>query len=106
MIGFNRRFSPLAQRMKEVIDRSKIPFSMIYTCNAGEMPHEHWLHNSEIGGGRIIGEACHFIDLARYFASSPIKSINGVYMPESGDEKEKRYCNYFHFVRERVYSFN
>ena len=69
MTGFNRRFSPLVKKMKSITDRSNIPFSMIYTCNAGYIPDENWLQNSEIGGGRVIGEACHFVDMARFMAA-------------------------------------
>lgn len=75
MIGFNRRYSPLMQKMKSLISRSSAPISMIYTCNAGHIPADNWTQNSELGGGRIIGEACHFIDIARFLASSPINGI-------------------------------
>ena len=88
MTGFNRRFSPLVKKMKSIIDRSNIPFSMIYTCNAGYIPDENWLQNSEIGGGRVIGEACHFVDMARFMAGSRIKSVQAVSMSKSELEND------------------
>ena len=75
MVGFNRRFSPHAQKMKALIDPIKAPKSFIITVNAGYIAPEHWTQDKKIGGGRIIGEACHFIDLMCYFANSKIISI-------------------------------
>jgi predicted dehydrogenase/threonine dehydrogenase-like Zn-dependent dehydrogenase len=71
-VGFNRRFAPHIQKMKELLAPEKHPLSMIMTVNAGMIPEDHWLQNSETGGGRIIGEACHFIDLLRFLAGSRI----------------------------------
>jgi len=87
LIGFNRRFSPLVKKIKSIVERSKTPISIIYTCNAGEIPGDHWIQNPEVGGGRIIGEACHFIDIARFIADSPIKSSKVVSLenPEGSD---------------------
>src|SRR6185312_11826901 len=51
---------------------------LVYTCNAGAIPPEHWTQREESGGGRIVGEACHFIDLARHLAGSPIRNISAV----------------------------
>lgn len=82
MIGFNRRFSPLTQKMKSLVSRSSTPFSMVYTCNAGAIPADVWLQDPELGGGRIIGEACHFIDIARFMADSPIKNIQAAAMKQ------------------------
>ncbi|MCC6148059.1 MAG: bi-domain-containing oxidoreductase [Anaerolineaceae bacterium] len=61
-VGFNRRFSPLSTRLKEIIGRSPEPINIHYRVNAGFLPKDHWLHDPQKGGGRIIGEACHFID--------------------------------------------
>jgi predicted dehydrogenase len=72
MVGFNRRFSPLVQAMKQKMKAMAAPASMIMTVNAGQIPIEHWTQEKKIGGGRIIGEACHFIDLLRYLAGSPL----------------------------------
>lgn len=72
MVGFNRRFSPLAQRMRELLASLPGPFAMVATVNAGAVPPEHWVHDLEAGGGRILGEACHFVDLLRFLAGKPI----------------------------------
>jgi predicted dehydrogenase len=78
MVGFNRRFSPLVLRMRDEISKRRVPFALVYTCNAGAIPPEHWTQREESGGGRIVGEACHFIDLARHLAGSPIQNISAV----------------------------
>ena len=73
-VGFNRRFSPHIQQIK-----SKLPESaqknMIATMNAGNIPSDVWVHDMQVGGGRIIGEACHYIDLLVYLSGSKVKSI-------------------------------
>jgi predicted dehydrogenase/threonine dehydrogenase-like Zn-dependent dehydrogenase len=71
MIGFNRRFAPLAMRMKELLGAVREPKSFIVTVNAGAAPAGHWTVESA-GGGRVVGEACHFIDLLRFLAGCPI----------------------------------
>lgn len=75
MVGFNRRFSPQIQKMKALLAPIKEPKSFIMTMNAGNIPADHWTQDNSIGGGRIIGEACHFIDLMRYLADTEIVSI-------------------------------
>lgn len=75
MVGFNRRFSPQVQKMKALLQVMREPKSFIMTMNAGAIPANHWTQDNAIGGGRIIGEACHFIDLMRFLAGSPIVSI-------------------------------
>lgn len=75
MVGFNRRFSPLVQKMRILLEPLKEPKSFIMTINAGAIPADHWTQDNGVGGGRIIGEACHFIDLMRYLTSSKIVSI-------------------------------
>lgn len=72
MVGFNRRFAPQVIKMKRLLDTIDQPKSVIITVNAGEIPPEHWTQDPAVGGGRIIGEACHFIDLARHLVGSPI----------------------------------
>ena len=75
MVGFNRRFSPQIQKMKELLAPIKEPKSFIMTMNAGSIPADHWTQDNNVGGGRIIGEACHFVDLMRYLADSEIVSL-------------------------------
>ena len=72
-VGFNRRFSPFAEKLKKLVGDG--PKNIIANMNAGFIPPEVWVHDLEIGGGRIIGEACHFIDLCSYFAGSKVVSV-------------------------------
>ena len=80
MVGYNRRFSPHIQKIKNLLDAKTSPKTFIMTMNAGEIPKDHWTQDAEIGGGRIIGEACHYIDLMRFLAGSKIKSFYAVKM--------------------------
>jgi predicted dehydrogenase/threonine dehydrogenase-like Zn-dependent dehydrogenase len=74
-VGFNRRFAPLAIKMKELLGMSDAPINIIANMNAGAIPANLWVHDIEIGGGRIIGEACHFIDVCSYLAGSLVKAV-------------------------------
>lgn len=78
MVGFNRRFAPHVQTMKLLLEAESAPKSFIMTVNAGFIPEDHWTQNSAIGGGRLVGEACHFIDLLRYLSGSQIQSWNAI----------------------------
>jgi polar amino acid transport system substrate-binding protein len=70
MVGFNRRFSPLAVKANEVFRNRQSPLSIVYRVNAGRIPREHWTQDRAEGGGRIIGEVCHFIDLMQFFTGA------------------------------------
>ena len=72
MVGFNRRFAPHVVRMKQLLAGIDEPKSFIMTVNAGKIPQDHWTQDPKIGGGRIVGEACHFIDLLRHLAGTEI----------------------------------
>lgn len=72
MVGFNRRFAPHIIKIKSLLSMISEPKSFVMTVNAGGIDAGHWTQDAEIGGGRIIGEACHFIDLLRHLAESPI----------------------------------
>lgn len=72
MVGFNRRYAPQVQKMKQLLGGVTGPKAFIMTVNAGAIPADHWTQDPDAGGGRIIGEACHFIDLLRFLAASPI----------------------------------
>ncbi|MBK8761717.1 MAG: bi-domain-containing oxidoreductase [Sulfuritalea sp.] len=72
MVGFNRRFAPQVQRVKRLLAGAGGPKAFVMTVNAGAIPAEHWTQDREIGGGRVVGEACHFIDLLRFLAGAPI----------------------------------
>ncbi len=84
MVGFNRRFSSLTQLLKKDLMKINSPKAFSFTCNAGYLDKDHWTNDFEVGGGRLIGEACHFLDLIRYLAESKIKNLNIVF---SKDEK-------------------
>jgi polar amino acid transport system substrate-binding protein len=71
MVGFNRRFSPLAQRAREFFSKRDTPLSIVYRVNAGRIAKEHWTQNADEGGGRIVGEVCHFIDLMQFMTGAP-----------------------------------
>lgn len=76
MVGFNRRFSPLTLDLKKHIDKIKSSKVFIMTVNAGAIPSKHWTQDLSIGGGRLVGEGCHFIDLLRFLAGSSIKDAS------------------------------
>lgn len=74
MVGFNRRFAPLVEEMRNHVS-GRGPLLMTYRVNAGRLPADHWLRDPVEGGGRILGEVCHFVDLLGYLAGSPPRSI-------------------------------
>ena len=80
MVGFNRRYAPHVVKVKQLLSRQSSPVSMVMTVNAGFIPADHWVHDPVMGGGRIIGEACHFIDLLRHLAGASIESVNAMAM--------------------------
>ena len=83
MVGFNRRFAPLILRLKQELSRLQGPKAFVYTCNAGAISADHWTQDPAIGGGRMLGEACHFVDLLRYLANSPIESMSQISAADS-----------------------
>ena len=75
MVGFNRRFAPLVVEAKKVFAGHAGPLSMIYRVNAGAIPSDHWTQDPEEGGGRVIGEVCHFVDLLQFLCGSKPESV-------------------------------
>ena len=78
LVGFNRRFSPMAQKMKALLGglhSGDVPMNVVATVNAGAMPVNSWVHDRAIGGGRILGEACHFVDLITFLTGSRVVSV-------------------------------
>jgi predicted dehydrogenase/threonine dehydrogenase-like Zn-dependent dehydrogenase len=73
MVGFNRRFAPLAVKLKSLIGEG--PKNIVATMNAGHIPTSHWVHDLAVGGGRIVGEACHYIDLCTFMAGSEVVAV-------------------------------
>lgn len=90
MVGFNRRFAPHVVRMKALLAGIREPKSLMVTVNAGAIPRTHWTQDARVGGGRIIGEACHFVDLLRYLVGHSIvdaslRPLGGGNMPIEDD---------------------
>ena len=80
VVGFNRRFAPHVVRIAELLRRVGEPKAFVMTVNAGAIPAAHWTQDAHVGGGRIVGEACHFIDLLRFLAAAPIAAHSAVAM--------------------------
>jgi predicted dehydrogenase/threonine dehydrogenase-like Zn-dependent dehydrogenase len=90
-VGFNRRFAPMARRLREALgDRG--PLLISYRVNAGRLPRTHWLHDPEIGGGRIVGEACHFVDFASFLANSAPAQAKAVAVSGGSEYPEDNVC--------------
>ncbi|GAK57147.1 oxidoreductase domain protein [Candidatus Vecturithrix granuli] len=86
MVGFNRRFAPHIVKLKTLLSTIYEPKSFILTVNAGSLPPEHWNHDPHIGGGRILGEACHFIDLLRFLAGHHFGHYSLIRLNKKGEE--------------------
>jgi predicted dehydrogenase/threonine dehydrogenase-like Zn-dependent dehydrogenase len=84
-VGFNRRFSPLGQQMKAFLQVSDQPMMLYYRVNAGLLPSTHWLHDPARGGGRLLGEGCHFIDFLTYLVGDSPIAIDVHVLPAQGD---------------------
>jgi predicted dehydrogenase/threonine dehydrogenase-like Zn-dependent dehydrogenase len=83
VVGFNRRFAPQIARIKALLESVHEPVSFAMTVNAGAIPADHWTQAPDLGGGRLLGEGCHFVDLLRYLAASPITSHRVIYMDKA-----------------------
>lgn len=90
MVGFNRRFSPHTVKIRELLACRSGPLCMNVTVNAGEIPAHHWTQDPERGGGRVIGEACHFIDVLSCIADSPIRSVSAIMVGEGPAVREDK----------------
>jgi len=84
MVGFNRRFASLAVQMKAFLEKSAEPLAAHYRINAGYIPPEHWVHDLAQGGGRILGEACHFIDFITWLVGAAPSSVRAQALPDLG----------------------
>jgi len=80
MVGFNRRFAPQIKKIKALLENTPVPKSFIMTVNAGAVPGDSWTQDRAVGGGRIIGEGCHFVDLLRFLAAAPITKVQAMRM--------------------------
>jgi len=84
LVGFNRRFSDMAVNAREFLAASAAPKMMLYRVNAGYLPADHWYHDPEQGGGRLLGEACHFLDFFHFLAGAPPVRVQGSAMDNAG----------------------
>ncbi len=75
MVGFNRRFAPMITQMRAFLATTREPLALHYRINAGYLPPDHWMNDREQGGGRVLGEVCHFIDLLMFLAGSPVVEV-------------------------------
>ena len=87
MVGFNRRFSPLARMLEAFLEGRTEPLHAHYRVNAGRLPLDHWAQDP-LHGGRIIGEACHFLDLITFLVGSPPNSVTGHSLPDQGKYRQ------------------
>ena len=83
-VGFNRRFAPLAQQLAGFLENRSEALYAHYRINAGYIPLSHWTHDPEQGGGRIIGEGCHFIDFITFLVGAAPVSVSAVALPDGG----------------------
>ncbi len=90
MVGFNRRFSSHTVKIRELLAGRVEPLCMTLTVNAGFIPPEHWTQDPQRGGGRIIGEGCHFIDLLSHLAGSPVTSVSATMVGGNGPIREDK----------------
>jgi len=97
MTGFNRRFSPLAQSLKSSIIHRQSSMYLHYRVNAGYIPLNHWTQDESLGGGRIIGEACHFIDMLTFLVGAPPVSVTAHALPNHGKYRDDNVSMTFTF---------
>jgi len=87
-VGYNRRFAPLAESLQSQISSLQSPLHVHYRVNAGYIPPDHWTQDPNIGGGRIIGEACHFVDFITFLVGAPPVSVSAHALPDGGKYRE------------------
>ncbi|MEK6289606.1 MAG: bi-domain-containing oxidoreductase [Acidobacteriota bacterium] len=83
MVGYNRRFAPIAREIEERFRKRAGPMTILYRVNAGQLPRDHWTHDAAEGGGRIIGEACHFIDFVQYLTGALPARVSAQAVPRT-----------------------
>jgi predicted dehydrogenase/threonine dehydrogenase-like Zn-dependent dehydrogenase len=86
MVGFNRRFAPSTRQIRAHFAKTQGPVNVIYRVNAGRVPPSSWVASAEEGGGRILGEVCHFVDLCAYLAGAPVHEVSAVRSSASADD--------------------
>jgi polar amino acid transport system substrate-binding protein len=87
MVGFNRRFSPFIAKLKGAL-ATDAPVAIQYRINAGHVAADHWIHHPAVGGGRIIGEVCHFVDLCAYLAGAAVTGVSAMTMSDPASRQD------------------
>lgn len=90
MVGFNRRFAPLAQQLRDFAQTGE-PIVLAYRVNAGYLPPDHWTQDPEQGGGRLVGEGCHFLDFANWFMGEPPSQVYAQAMADVGRYRQDNF---------------
>ncbi|HXU16691.1 MAG TPA: bi-domain-containing oxidoreductase [Terriglobales bacterium] len=88
MVGFNRRFSAMGKQMKSFLNKVRGPFAMHYRINAGMLPKDHWINDPEQGGGRILGEVCHFVDFLSFLCGGRPITVQATPISRSAEEQD------------------
>ena len=88
MVGYNRRFAPLVVRLRERLADIGRPLVLSYRVNAGALPRQSWLHADAEGGGRLVGEACHFVDLIRHLGGGRVRRVHAVRPGVAGESSD------------------
>jgi predicted dehydrogenase/threonine dehydrogenase-like Zn-dependent dehydrogenase len=96
-VGFNRRFSPLAQQLIAFLQNRSEPLYAHYRVNAGYLPSNHWTQDPAVGGGRVIGEGCHFVDFITFLVGQAPVSVSAVALPDGGKYREDNVSMTFSF---------
>jgi predicted dehydrogenase/threonine dehydrogenase-like Zn-dependent dehydrogenase len=97
MVGFNRRFAPLARRMRTFLEERVEPLAAYYRVNAGYIPLNHWVHDPDQGGGRLLGEGCHFVDFLAFLVGAAPCSVTAHALPDVGRYREDNVVMTFGF---------
>ena len=97
-VGFNRRFASLSRSLYTFFEKRQEPLAISYRVNAGYIPLSHWTHDPEQGGGRIIGEGCHFIDFLTFLVGKPPVSVTAQALPEAGKYRQDNVIMTFAFA--------
>lgn len=92
MVGFNRRFAPMARQMRDFLADSAEPMVLTYRCNAGYLPPDHWTQDPAIGGGRLVGEGCHFIDFANWMQGEAPAEVFARAMDDAGRYRQDNFA--------------
>ena len=106
MVGFNRRFSPHIVKIKQVLAGRSEPLCMSMTVNGGAIPPDHWVQDPERGGGRIIGEGCHFIDCLAHIAGSPVRMVSAMMVGDGPAVREDKMAMVLSFADGSVGNVN